>query len=118
MLTHVHPKLPMRSKALTQNFYINGLGFQTFDGEEYAEYLMIYKDHIEIHFFLFPDLNPKENDGQVYIRCEGIEQVYQDFIDRKITIHPNNPLQQKPWGMREFSLLDPDHNLLTFGEDI
>jgi hypothetical protein len=27
-------------------------------------------------------------------------------------------LEIKPWGMKEFSLLDPDHNLLTFGQDI
>jgi hypothetical protein len=27
-------------------------------------------------------------------------------------------LETKPWGMREFSLLDPDHNLLTFGQEI
>jgi hypothetical protein len=25
-------------------------------------------------------------------------------------------LETKPWGQREFSLLDPDNNLLTFGE--
>jgi hypothetical protein len=27
-------------------------------------------------------------------------------------------LAKKPWGQQEFSLLDPDHNLLTFGESI
>jgi hypothetical protein len=27
-------------------------------------------------------------------------------------------LATKPWGQREFSLLDPDHNLLTFGETV
>jgi len=24
----------------------------------------------------------------------------------------------KPWGQKEFALLDPDHNLLTFGQAI
>jgi hypothetical protein len=27
-------------------------------------------------------------------------------------------LEIKPWGQKEFSLLDPDNNLLTFGESI
>ena len=27
-------------------------------------------------------------------------------------------LQIKPWGQKEFSLLDPDYNLLTFGESM
>jgi len=25
-------------------------------------------------------------------------------------------LEEKPWGEIEFSLLDPNHNLLTFGQ--
>lgn len=33
-------------------------------------------------------------------------------------IHPNGPLQTKPWGQREFALLDPDNNLITFGQGI
>jgi hypothetical protein len=47
MLTAINPKLPMRNKTITRNFYINQLGFpgmQTltvFDGA---------KDSIEIHF--------------------------------------------------------------------
>ncbi len=36
----------------------------------------------------------------------------------KLAIHPNDPLQIKPWGQKEFSLLDPDHNLLTFGQSV
>ncbi|WP_431174354.1 VOC family protein, partial [Flagellimonas flava] len=79
------------------------------------EYLMMKKDQIEIHFFLFKDLNPKENYGMVYIRTNQIEQLYQRFIDDKIAIHPNGKLETKPWGQKEFSILDPDNNLLTFG---
>jgi len=27
-------------------------------------------------------------------------------------------LETKPWGQKEFSVLDPDNNLLTFGQSI
>jgi uncharacterized glyoxalase superfamily protein PhnB len=47
---------------------------------------------------------------------KDIDALYQSFLQKGIRIHPNDPLQQKPWGQREFSLLDPDNNLLTFGE--
>ena len=40
-----------------------------------------------------------------------------DGQERGVAIHPNAPLQQKPWGMLEFALLDPDMNLLTFGQE-
>jgi hypothetical protein len=32
--------------------------------------------------------------------------------------HPNGHLAIKPWGQKEFSILDPDNNLLTFGQNI
>lgn len=117
MLTHIHPKLPMRDKSVTRNYYVDGLGFTELGNTDFHDYLMLKKDQIEIHFFLFRELNPLENDGQVYIRVENIEEWYRSLEKRGIAIHPNAPLQHKPWGQIEFSLLDPDHNLLTFGQD-
>ena len=118
MLTSVHPKLPMRDKAITRNYYLNQLGFEEFGNTGFEDYLMVQKDTIQLHFFLFRELDPKENYGQVYIRTEVIDQVYRDFLDRKVAIHPNGSLQMKPWGQKEFSLLDPDNNLLTFGQSL
>lgn len=116
MLSAVHPKLPMRDKNVTRDFYINKLGFQKFGREDFKDYLMVQKDQIQIHFFAFKALDPKENYGQVYIRTNAIEQFYQTLLDNKVKIHPNGYLELKPWGQMEFSLLDPDNNLLTFGQ--
>jgi catechol 2,3-dioxygenase-like lactoylglutathione lyase family enzyme len=118
MLTQIHPKLPMRDKNATKDYYLNKLGFKEYGQADYDGYLMIEKDEIQIHFFEFKDLDPKENYGQVYIRTNNIDELYQSLLDNKIRIHPNGPLQLKPWGQKEFSLLDPDKNLLTFGESI
>ena len=116
MLLTIIPKLPMRDKAVSKQFYIQGLGFSEMG--DYGDYLLLKKEAIELHLFEFTDLNPFENDGQVYIRTTEIEALYQDLIHRKILIHPNGPLENKPWGQKEFSLLDPDYNLLTFGENL
>lgn len=116
MLTDINPKLPMRDKTITKDFYINKLGFQSFGNIEYAGYLMVEKDNIQIHFFEFKELDPKENYGQVYIRTDDIDNLYQSFLDNDVHIHPNGSLQTKPWGQKEFALLDPDNNLLTFGQ--
>jgi hypothetical protein len=118
MLTHINPKLPMRNKATTRDFYLNQLGFTEFGSADFADYLMVQKDAIEIHFFAFKELDPKENYGQVYIRTDAIDALYQSFLDRKVKIHPAAPLQIKPWGQKEFSVLDPDNNLLTFGQNV
>ena len=73
MLTAINPKLPMRDKAITRDFYINKLGFREFGNADNEGYLMVEKDNIEM---------------------------------------------VKPWHQKEFSLLDPDNNLLTFGQSI
>ncbi|EDP70372.1 hypothetical protein FBALC1_06433 [Flavobacteriales bacterium ALC-1] len=118
MLTDIHPKLPMRNKTTTRDYYINQLGFKALGSVDYDGYLMLKKNNIELHFFEFKDLNPKENYGQVYIRTNTIDQFYQELLDKNIAIHPNGKLQVQPWGQKEFALLDPDSNLLTFGQAI
>ena len=118
MLTGISPKLPMRDKSATRDFYINKLGFRDFGSADYEGYLMVEKDNIQIHFFEFKELDPKDNYGQIYIRTDDIDNLYQSMLDMKIRIHPNGTLQLKPWGQKEFSLLDPDNNLLTFGMKI
>jgi catechol 2,3-dioxygenase-like lactoylglutathione lyase family enzyme len=116
MLTAINPKLPMRDKAATKDFYVNKLGFREFGSADYDGYLMVEKDNIQIHFFEFKELVPAENYGQVYIRTNDIDKLYQSLLDSNLTIHPNGALRTKPWGQREFALLDPDNNLLTFGQ--
>lgn len=118
MLTAINPKLPMRDKAATKDFYLNQLGFTELGSADFDEYLMVTKDNIEIHFFEFKALDPKENYGQVYIRTNDVDKLYQSMLDRKLSIHPAGHLQVKPWGQKEFSMLDPDHNLLTFGQGV
>lgn len=106
----------MRDKEMTRSFY-QKIGFQS-SFYDYEGYLMMQMDQIELHFFEFKDINPAENDGQVYIRTDQIEQLFQQFLEKEIAIHPNGKLESKPWKQKEFSVVDPDNNLLTFGESI
>jgi hypothetical protein len=82
MLKQTHPKLPMRNKAITREFYCNQLGFEVF-GADFEGYLMVQKDQIQLHFFEFLNLNPLENYGQVYIRTQGIEGVYNELLKKQ-----------------------------------
>ncbi|OJV52205.1 MAG: bleomycin resistance family protein [Bacteroidetes bacterium 43-16] len=117
MLTAIHPKLPMRDFRITKAFYLD-LGFSQLGDPDFEPYLMLKKDAIELHFFLFPELNPLDNYGQVYIRVNHIEQLNQEFIDKGLRFADLGKLAVKPWGQIECSILDPDHNLLTFGQAI
>lgn len=116
MLRAIHPKLPMRDRNKTLSYYLDGLGFSLL--ADYGDYLLLTKDQIELHFFVHTTLLPEENDSGVYIRVNGIEKWYESLLHHNIAIHPNGALEEKPWGQKEFSLLDPDNNLLTFGEEV
>jgi len=116
MLTEIHPKLPMRNKSISRDFYVKRLGFKELG--DYDGYLMVRRDAIEIHFFEFKELNPLENYGMIYIRTDDINGLYNAMLKNEIDIHPNAPLERKPWGQKEFSILDPDNNLITFGQSI
>lgn len=113
MLTSVCPKLPMRNKALTKDFYIDKLGFRNFGYADFEGYLMVERDQVQIHFFSHENLDPKDNYGQVYIRTDHIDELYRQYVQSDVRV---TKLESKPWGQKEFSILDPDNNLLTFGE--
>ena len=115
-LISIVPKLPSRNCENTKLFYVGLLGFKLIG--DYGDYVLVGLDGIEIHFFQFTDLNPHENYGQVYIRVSNIDNLYLKVIQNAVQIHPNGSLSNKPWNQREFSLLDPDNNLLTFGEGL
>jgi len=44
--------------------------------------------------------------------------ILMNLLKNQTEIHPNGKLGIKPWGQKEFSILDPDNNLLTFGQNI
>lgn len=115
MITAIIAKLPMRSKSITKDFYAN-LGFKDISASDYPHYLILEKDGAELHFFLHNSLDVLENDGQVYIRTTAIEELHQLALAKGLRFSSGGKLEVKPWGQKEFSLLDPDHNLLTFGE--
>jgi catechol 2,3-dioxygenase-like lactoylglutathione lyase family enzyme len=116
MLINISPKLPMRNKAITRDFYVNKLGFAYIGSDDFEHYLIVEKDCLQIHFFEFKTLDPNENYGQVYIRTDNVDELYKSMLNNSVGIHPNGHLEDKPWQQREFSLLDPDNNLLTFGQ--
>lgn len=113
-LQAIHPKLPMRHKATSLQYYAGLLQFEV--RADYGDYLLLQKDAIELHLFHYAGLDPATNYGQVYIRVQGIEAWYGQLQAAGVPIHPHAPLTRKPWGQLEFALLDPDNNLLTFGE--
>jgi hypothetical protein len=45
----------------------------------------------------------------------GVDALYREMVAADV-VHPNGHLTDRPWGMREFAVVDGDGNLITFGE--
>ena len=45
---------------------------------------------------------------------ENVDEVYQEFIDRGAKIL--SPIENKHWGIREFSVVTPDGHRIAFGQ--
>lgn len=114
MLAKTFPVLASLDIAKTVLFYEEKLGFRkTWEDENYA---IVLRDNIGIHFWHCDNQIFPENTS-CYIEVTEINKLYEEYKIVEI-IHPNGKIENKPWGMREFAILDLDGNMIKFGEDI
>lgn len=111
------PILPSRSLSDTLAFF-QGLGFE---GEihRHGDYAIIRRDSVELHFFTVRALVPAESSAMCYIRVSDAEGMFRAFAAAALPrkgIPRMDALEDKPWGMREFAIVDPDGNLLRIGQ--
>ncbi len=107
------PVLPARDVGATMSFFESLLGFRrAFAHGEPTEIGGIKRDGAEIHFYRCNDNHVLENSG-CRVRVDGIDALYARCLNRG-AVHSNGKLNEKPWGLREFVMLDPDGVCVTF----
>lgn len=65
------------------------------------------------------DLDPAQSYGGCYWRVNDVATVFEDFRQQSLPsqgIPRLGELENKPWGMREFYLVDPSGNLMRIGQ--
>lgn len=105
------PILAFLDAKSTIDFYTR-LGFTC--NANWDGYLMCSRDNIEIHLWKCDDPSIPKNTG-CYIRVNEIDKLNEEFKKLHI-IHPNGALENKPWKVRQFSILDNSGNIIHFGE--
>lgn len=112
------PILPGRSLPATIAFY-ERLGF---DGEIVGQaYAILTRGDLEIHFFEYPEVNAAISHAGCYLRVADVDALYEAFQAAHLPpqgIPRMDKLENKPWGMREFAVIDEDGNLLRIGKVI
>lgn len=112
MIQKVIPVLPMLNTKETIKFYETYFGFSAVD---IGGYLLMEKQGIQLHFFICSDEYLCAN-ATCYICVSNIEDLYIELCGREI-IQLKNKLEDKPWGRKEFAVLDNNGNTLRFVEE-
>jgi catechol 2,3-dioxygenase-like lactoylglutathione lyase family enzyme len=116
------PILPARDLDETRAFY-ERLGFQAAGWwpTEFGGYAILVRGDLSMHFFSFEDISPGKNYAQCYWRVKDVDALYGEFHAAGLSrsgIPRLEPVEDKPWGMREFSIVDPNGNLVRVGRQI
>ena len=108
----VAPELPSLDLARTRQFYEEKLGFKTVT--QYDDYVIFERDNVRINYWLCDDAElPKW--ASCYIYVDDAKMLYEELTQHQI-IHPHGMLQDRPYGVREFTVLDDNGCLLKFGQ--
>ncbi|MBZ0135207.1 MAG: VOC family protein [Planctomycetes bacterium] len=115
------PVLPVEDFNAALSFYKDKLGFsETFrDNNDAPGYVGLKRDDVELHLTGVGGGLARTVAEQTMARflVGDVEKLYAEYEKQDNVIHPNGKLQQKPWGTREFGVLDPSGVCLTFYRD-
>ena len=106
------PELPVNDIEKSQAFYRDKLGFQiawtdptkTMCGMSKGEAVIFLRKQEAV----FPQT--------LWIFADDVDRTYQEFMKASIAISEH--IETKPWGLRQFTIEDPDRNRFIFHHDI
>jgi hypothetical protein len=111
------PILPSRNLSDTLNFY-RRLGFDGFI-HSYGDYAILMRGTLELHFTTQRGIKPEKSVSCCYLRVSKVDALHWEFTQANLPrqgIPRLEPLETKPWGMKEFAVVDPDGNLVRIGQ--
>jgi predicted enzyme related to lactoylglutathione lyase len=104
------PAIQVNDIPKAQEFYATHYGFHT--PWCHGEYGGMQRDDMQIHFLLKDVVQPIF----LYNSVEGVDAIYEHV--RALGIEIVAALKDQPYGMREFTTLDPDGNFIAFAQQI
>jgi catechol 2,3-dioxygenase-like lactoylglutathione lyase family enzyme len=116
----VAPILPSRDLEATAAFY-DRLGFER-RGLWPAEYLIVERGDVGLHFFHQPELDPWSSIAGCYLYVDDADALHAEFAGLGLPDQGIPRLHGAPadadYGLREFAVVDEDGNLLRIGSPL
>ena len=117
----VAPILPARDFEQTARFY-EGLGFSVASRYQPPDaYLIMRRGGVDLHFFPHPEFDAAGSYAGCYILVSDVDAWF-ETANRSGLPRAGIPrlvdLSDRPWGMREFAVIDPNGSLLRIGSEL
>jgi uncharacterized glyoxalase superfamily protein PhnB len=111
----VSPAIPARDVEEGIAFYERALGFSLFYRDaEPAAFAIVGSGSARLHLFASQDKHLADW-TTLRIEVDGIDALYARCGEAGC-VHPNGVLGARPWGTREFSIIDPSGVCIAFVE--
>ncbi len=117
MLESICPIFPSLDFRKTAGFY-RSLGFMVAFEYEAEGYLILTRDEIEVHFFRAQSHDPAKSNHGAFVRVKDANELSKELNELgqpKEGIPRVGTAEERPWGICEFGIVDPDGNLLRLG---
>jgi uncharacterized protein (TIGR02246 family) len=116
------PILPAADLRATRAFF-ERLGFTAgyWSPVEERGYAIVARGSLELHFFSHDQLEPSGNYAGCYWRVTDADALYSEYTALGLPTSgaPSlSAIEDTPWGMREFALIDPSSNLIRVGHQL
>lgn len=115
-IVHTRHVLAVKDLAVEAAYYIDKLGFDrdfTAPGWEFLAF-----GDFKVMLGECSDEMTAEATGNhswyAHVLVANVDEVYQEFVDRGASIL--SPIANKPWGIRDFTVVTPDGHRIVFGE--
>ena len=112
------PVLPAADVAQSLAWWTQMCGFvETFRDGTPPGYAGIARGGASLHLVRMDDAKLARVVGDqtmVRIQVEDVDAMYAEYQQHGGVVHPNGPLQTKPWGTREFGAIDPNGICVAF----
>jgi len=109
-LQRIMPELPLADVPAGVAHYRDVLGFQV----NYQQDDIAVMDRDRVRVLLIARTEKHGGIGSCYVYVESADALYTELVGKGANVQ--GPPISRPWGLREFRVLDPEGNQLTFGQ--
>jgi uncharacterized glyoxalase superfamily protein PhnB len=110
-LTRAAPEVPVADLEEALAYYGDRLGFRTVSRFPAGEYAVVERDDVALHLFSDGDA-PAAVSFHIFV--DGLDPLERELGARGARI--SQPAAHKPWGTRDFRVVDPFGNEIKFTE--